>query len=84
MREPLRHEFKPDAVGTKLPHQVVWANAGIDLLNASKTDIELYQYDTATGELVERCASVAPSRDVDRVTRMPAVSRRADRLRSVP
>lgn len=52
-REPALEEFKPGTTGAKIPHQVVWANQGIDLLNSSNVAIELHRYDATIGDLCQ-------------------------------
>lgn len=47
---PQPADFKPYAEGRTLPQQVLWANRGIDLLNSSKVDTELTQYDAKSGK----------------------------------
>jgi len=49
-RKPRPEDFKPYAEGKQLPQQVSWANDGIKLLNSSKVDKELKQYDAKTGK----------------------------------
>ena len=44
-RKPKPEEFHPFAEGKRLPHQVVWANEGISLLNSSKTETDVQRYD---------------------------------------
>ena len=51
--KPARSEFKPYAEGLALPQQVLWAHAGIALLNSAKTATELSKYDRDTGQPVD-------------------------------
>jgi hypothetical protein len=74
-REPKPEEFHPFAEGKRLPQQVVWANEGISLLNSSKTNTELQQYDAKTGERKdppEDQAVAPPSPTTPRDTDLPA------------
>jgi hypothetical protein len=68
---PKPEDFKPYAVGTQVPQQVLWANDGIALLNSSKVTTELTQYDAKTGERKEPpVADVGPaaSFDIEKMT----------------
>jgi hypothetical protein len=51
--EPPREDFDPYAEGRELPQQVVFANAGIDLLNSSRVRTRLEQYDANTGDRID-------------------------------
>jgi hypothetical protein len=44
-RKPKPEEFKPYSEGTELPHQVLWAEEGIKLLNSPRVVRELQRFD---------------------------------------
>lgn len=51
-RKPKPSEFHPFAEGMALPHQVTWANKGVDLLNSPNVNTELRKYDAKSGDPV--------------------------------
>lgn len=58
-RKPAPKEFKPYAEGRRLPQQVVWAEEGIKLLNSTRVQTELLQFDAKTGKRQDPPVDVA-------------------------
>jgi hypothetical protein len=71
---PARDDFTPYQEGQVLPQQVVWANDGAALLNSSKVQTSLEQYDAKTGDRVDppKDTPAGPAAQTPNVKQYPA------------